>query len=123
MICDAREPVAGCARSEAESNQSLRMMLLRAGHKIWEGAPVTGYQGSSIGTYKSSGHRAIPAPHQRSLVDPGTTFYSSSPQLLSSLGRRWTGCLSLKAFRDNPRQPTLSRLGTRAASAVPLTDD
>lgn len=30
MCCDAREPLAGCTRSEAESNQSLRMMLLRA---------------------------------------------------------------------------------------------
>lgn len=30
MCCDAREPLAGCTQSEAESNQSLRMMLLRA---------------------------------------------------------------------------------------------
>lgn len=30
MGCDAREPLAGCTRSEAESNQSLQMMLLRA---------------------------------------------------------------------------------------------
>lgn len=30
MGWDAREPLAGCTQSEAESNQSLQVMLLRA---------------------------------------------------------------------------------------------
>lgn len=32
---------------------------------------MTGYQGRSIGIWKSSGHPAIPAPQHCSLVGPG----------------------------------------------------
>lgn len=73
MCCDAREPLAGCTRSEAESNQSLRMMLLRAAAGS---ATKFGREHSdrvlscSIGTWKSSGHPAIPAPQDSPWSDP-----------------------------------------------------
>lgn len=47
-----------------------RMMLLRARPQNLGGSTVTGYQGSSIGTQKSSGHSVVPAPHHLLLVLP-----------------------------------------------------
>lgn len=73
MGCDASEPLAGCTQSEAESNQSLRMMLLRARPQNLGGSTVTGYQGRSIGIWKSSGHPAIPAPQDCPWLVPGAT--------------------------------------------------
>ena len=74
---------------------------------------MTGYQGRSIGTGKSSGHPAIPAPQDCPWSAPGTLLASSPQLLLFQVGSSWQGweptevppglsSLPSETFQDSP---------------------
>lgn len=85
MCCDAREPLAGCTQSEAESNQSLRMMLLRAaagsatkfGREHSDRVPR-----SQHWNLEELGSPGDPCPSGPSLVGPGAPLSLLHPLVL-----------------------------------------